>query len=289
MAEIILPPSQIMTASDKEPLVSTREVVPENIDGLYATEGWRSSKKRPGKPKDNLENMPTFTVPKLPGNEIHPVLPSGDVFHDVVTHLKCQEIFALNVQSLITQYLTMQVELDNARKETREYQRKLGIAERQREDYRRKWEDAKEDLKDTQERLERKKVELEKTKNRLNEAVKELGETVEKLQKTKEELKQARRDLEALKREYEGLLKEMEFHHRRIRSLEADLTRANNGENAANDRNTDLTRMLYKVEADKSKLEREKDDLGARIRRLEEQIEDRHLMDDDVHITESQK
>ena len=244
-----------------EPQVEAKEVAPEpEVNAMMIRDPNRGHKIPPNRSRSPVKDGPVKILPVGPGKPIemprfevpHPVYPSGDLLDDVQTHVRCQELFAMNVQRLITEFLTMKTDLAKARTDLRESQRKLWNAESDRDKYKRSSDQFEADLGEANK-------ELAETKTALQDATKRLGEKIDQLNKAKEELKTLRRELSDAKRRITGLEQDLDYHRDRVKSLEEELRKANNGENAANDRNTELTRLLYRVEGDKARIEREKD------------------------------
>ena len=266
-----------------EPQVEAKEVTPEpEVHAMMIRDPNKGNKNPIDRPKSPVKDGPITGRPVGPGKPVngypgdgpvtgrpvgpgkpvngypgfidtpHTIYPGGDLLDDVQTHVRCQEMFAMNVQRLITEFLSMKVDLAKARTDLRESQRKLWSAESDRDKYKRSSDQFEADL------IEANK-DLAETKKNLVDATTRLAEKIEQLTKAKEELKSLRRELQDAKRRITGLERDLEYHKDRVKSLEEELRKANNGENAANDRNTELTRLLYRVEGDKARIEREKD------------------------------
>lgn len=216
---------------------------------------------------------PGFTLP--PSEPMHPVLPSGEVWQDVRTHLKCQQIFSSNIERLLKEYMEMKKDLTSTRKKLSVTEQNLRSVTRERDQYRGERDDALDDLNLANKNLERVKKDLEISQRDLVNARDQVRELGNQLEKTKIELRATRREVIVQKEVNQEQERDIAFRKTRIDDLEVELHRANMGENAANDRNTELTKMLYHIEAEKALIERSKDAAEESKRRLESDVRDR--------------
>lgn len=259
----------IQSASEPDSDDSVPAYEPETVGAAPEVQlDTMASRRKPG----NVYPMPGFLPPMEP---MHPVLPSGEVWQDVRTHLKCQQIFSANIERLLKEYMDMKKDLTSTRKKLSQTEQNLRAVTRERDQYRGERDDALDDLNLANKNLERVKKDLEISQRDLGNARDQIRELGNQLEKTKIELRATRREVIAQKEINQEQERELTFRKTRIDDLEVELHRANTGENAANDRNTELTKMLYHIEAEKALIERNKDSAEESKRRLESDVRDR--------------
>lgn len=273
-----LPSASEPDTDDSAPAYETVGEAPEPQFSEISAQGF-PSKKRPQPPHmiypmpGEKPKGPGFTLP--PPDAMHPVLPSGEVWQDVRTHLKCQQIFSANIERLLKEYMSMKTDLTNTRKKLSQTEQNLRHTTRERDQFRGERDDALDDLNLANKNLERVKKDLEVSQRDLTNTREQVRELGNQLEKTKIELRAVKREVIAQKEINQEQERELAFRKTRIDDLEVELHRANMGENAANDRNTELTKMLYHIEAEKALIERSKDAAEESRRRLESDVRDR--------------
>lgn len=207
-------------------------------------------------------------------NKPHPILPGGNVLLDVVTHLSCHKNLNLNIDVLMSQFKQMKADLDAARIGQAKAERALIKEREEKEMWKGQAETLEKALKEALEDLAIVRGDLVATEERLRLSIIQLTETASKLESTRKELRLTVRERDLLARQLANVQRELEFYTARCLDLQVALDAANAGENAANDRNTRLTAMLYQIESSKAAIERIKDDALAKIRELEMTVEE---------------
>lgn len=196
----------------------------------------------------------------------HPVYPKGEVLQDVRYHLECQKLFSKNIEQLICQFLDMRNELEITRQELGQAKRDYWAERDAKLNAQMECEDLKDTLRRTENLLGQTQLELiqarddkKAAEDRLAAAIRELTKVVEELEKTKRELREALRERDDANRRADSFKNDVTFCQRRIERLQFELAAANKGEDAANQRESRLTEMLYQVELQKARIEKEKD------------------------------